>query len=130
MLCPNPFQVGEVVEGGLWDGRGRDVETVERFGNGEPSGFEPVGGVGGIPGGDLSFDQGAQHFLRCPPLNLRGDHYFGGVASDSRQLQAAQRGVQIGGQVRDLSGWRRFRCTRCGGHEVTVASLMAVDAVG
>ena len=96
----DPFQRGEVVQGGAGDGAGGPVELVEGLGDRERGGLHPGPGVGGVAGGDLGLDQGAQQFLRCPPLGLRGDQQLGGELAHRGELEPAQPGGQVGGQRR------------------------------
>jgi len=56
----DPFQGSEVVQGGAGDRGDAAVELLQGLGDRERGGFEPGAGVGGVAGGDLGFDQGAQ----------------------------------------------------------------------
>ena len=96
----DPFQGGQVVEGGGRDRRGGDVELVEAFGDREVGGLVAGSGVGGVAAGDLGFDEGAQEVLWAPALGFGRDQQFGGDGSHGGQLQAAQTGDQVGGQRR------------------------------
>jgi hypothetical protein len=69
---------------------------------GECGGFEPGGGVGCVAGGDLGVDQGAEQFLGCPPLGLRGEQELGGQVAHRGELEPPQPGFQ----VRCQRGWR------------------------
>jgi hypothetical protein len=116
VLGTNPFQAGQVVDSGLRDRGGSDIKTVDAFGDGERGGFEPVGFVGRIAGGDLGLDQGAQHFLGGPALCLGGQQDLGGTAAHRRQLEPPDPSVQIGGKRRNRLGDNSFRAD-CGAHE-------------
>ena len=103
----DPFQGGEVVQG-----RGRDaghgaVELVEGLDQRERRGLEPGGGVGGVAGGDLGLDEGAQQLLRCPALGLGGAQQLGGQLTHRGQLEPAQPVDQIGCEHRCLAGHDR-----------------------
>jgi hypothetical protein len=105
LFAADPFQAGQVVEGGLGDrGRG-DVKVLHALGDRE-SGLAHAGpGVGLIAGGDFGVDQGAQELFGVPPLGLRGDQQLGSQAAHRGQFQASEPGVEVGGQRR-----------RCGAH--------------
>ena len=62
--------------------------------------FIRVAGVGGVAGGDLGVDQGAQQFLGCPPLGLGGDQQLGGELAHGGELEPAQPGGEVGCQRR------------------------------
>ena len=94
----DPFQRGEVVQGGGRDAGHGAVELVEGLDHRERCGLEPGGGVGGVAGGDLGLDEGAQQFLGCPPLGLRGAQQFRGELAYRGQLEPAQPVDQVGGQ--------------------------------
>ncbi len=100
----DPFQRGEVVQGRAGDRARCAVQLVEGLDHGERRCFHPGPGVGGVAGGDLGVDQGAQQFLGCPPLGLRGDQQLGGELPDSGQLEPAQPGGDVGGQRRRGGG--------------------------
>ena len=76
------------------------VELVEGLDDRERRGLEPGAGVGGVPGGDLGLDQGAQQLLGCPPLGLRGAQQFRGEVTHRGQLEPAQPVGEIGRQRR------------------------------
>ena len=104
------------------DRGGGEVELVEGLGDRERGGLEPGAGVGGVAGGDLGLDQGAQELLGGPALGLGGEQQLGGEAAHRGQLQPAQPVVQVGRQRR----WGR-------GHDglpITVSSVSVVDPVG
>ena len=97
----DPFQRGEVVQGGRRGWRRRSGPA--RRGSWSPGTrrfFMPGPGVGGVAGGDLGLDQGAQQLLGCPPLGLRGDQQLGGELPHRGELQPAQPGGEVGGQRR------------------------------
>jgi hypothetical protein len=96
----DPLQGPEVVEGG--SGHRGDCEVVlgEGLGDGE-SGLAASGAcVGGVPGGDLGLDQGAEELLGVPPLRLGGDQQFGCEPAHGGHLQPFQAVVEVGGQRR------------------------------
>jgi hypothetical protein len=115
ILGANPFQAGQVVKCGLGDRRGGHVEALESLEDGERGGFEAVGGVGGIAGGDLGLDQGAQHLFGGPALGLGHLQYLGCGAAHRSEFEPAQPGIQIRGQERDRFGSNSFRAGS-GGH--------------
>ena len=96
----DPFQRGEVGEGGLGDGGYAQVEFVQGLGHRERGGFEAGPGVGGVAGADLGFDQDAQQLLGCPPLGFRGEQQLGGEAAHRGQLEPPQALGEVGGQRR------------------------------
>ena len=99
LLCAYPFQAGQVVEHLAAGSRRRRRRTTSRvLVTGNAGGLESVDDVGGIPGGQLGFDQGAQHLFGGPALGLGGEQHFGCGAADRGQFQPAQPGVEIGGQ--------------------------------
>src|SRR5262249_51133190 len=78
LLCRDPPQGGEVIQGRTGDGAGGPVQLVEGLDDGERRYFHPGPGVGGVAGGDLGVDQGPQQLFGGPPLGLRGDQQVGG----------------------------------------------------
>ena len=72
------------------------VELVEGLDDRERRGLEPGAGVGGVAGGDLGLDQGAQQLLGCPPLGLGGEHQLRGELAHRGQLEPAQPGGEMG----------------------------------
>ena len=87
----DPFQRGQVVERGRRDrGRRRRSNSSRVLSDRERRGLEPGAGVGGVAGGDLGLDQGAQQLLGCPPLGLRGEQQLGGELAHRGQLEPAQ----------------------------------------
>ena len=60
----DPLQAGEVVQGGFRDRGHALVELFEGLGHRERRGLQAGAGVGGVTGGDLGLDQGAQQ-LGC-----------------------------------------------------------------
>ena len=83
-LCADPFQArsgSRTWPAGSTTRRRRSSSMVLVTGN--VGGLEPVGGVGGVPGGDLGLDQGAEHLFRGPALGLGGEQHLGGDAAGS-----------------------------------------------
>jgi site-specific DNA recombinase len=103
----DPFQRGQVGEGGRRDGGGAQVELFQRLGHRERGVAQPGPGVGGVAGGDLGLDQGAEQFFRGPPLGLRGQQELGGEPPHRGHFQPAQPLGQVGGQRRDGRGHDR-----------------------
>ena len=87
-----------------WDGGGGDVELVEGLGDRERGLPHPGADVGGVAGGDLGLDQGAQELLGGPALGLGGDQQLGGELAHRGQFQPPQPGGQVGGQRRCRRG--------------------------
>jgi hypothetical protein len=106
--CADPFESGEVVHRRLRDAGRGDFEAVEGLGDGEAGGAVTAAAVGVVACGDLGFDEGAQHLFGLPPLGLGGLQDLGCGASHCRELEAAQSGLEVGGE----RGW-------CGGHDDT-----------
>ena len=79
------------------------VELVEGLGHREPGRPASGAGVGGVAGGDLGLDQGAQQLLGGPALGLGGDQQLGGELGASRPASA---GVS---PVVEVRGQRRVR---------------------
>jgi hypothetical protein len=112
---PDPFQRGQVVQRRQeYRGHGA-VELVEGLGNREHRDLEPVTGVGGVAGGDLSLDQGAQELLGIPALRLRGHQQLGAswrmVANFNRRNPSTRSGASTGAVV-VMSGPRSSRLRR------------------
>ena len=109
--CADPFQRGQVAEGGRRDGGGGEIEVAEGLGDREGCLPHPVPGVGLVPGGDLGFDEGAQELLGVPPLGAGGDQESGArrriAASLSRRSPAVRSAASGGGAV--LTGPHRRR---------------------
>lgn len=51
--------------------------------------------------GELGFDQCPQDFLRCPPLCLGDEQYFGCGAADRSKFESPQPGNEISRQIRN-----------------------------
>ena len=96
----DPFQRGQVGEGGRRDGGGTQVELLQSLGHRERGVLQPGPGVGGVAGADLGLDQGPQQPLRCPPLGLGGQEQLGAsrriAASFSRRSPSARSGASGG----------------------------------
>jgi cytochrome P450 len=118
--CPDPLERGQVVERRLRDRGGCDVELGQRLGHRERGRAHPVAGVGGVPGGDLGLDEGAQELLRGPALGLRGDQQLRGELAHRGELEPAQPVDQVGGQ----RGWGR------GHDELPTAALPVPPTAG
>ena len=86
----DPLEGGEVVEGRLRDRGHGEVELVEGLGDRERRGLEPGAGVGGVAGGDLGLDEGAQQLFGRPALGLRGAQHLGGESAHRGELEPAQ----------------------------------------
>ena len=93
--------------------RRRSGRIVEGLGDREPGLAAAGGGVGGVPGGDLGLDQGAQELLRAPPLRLRGDQQLGCESAHRGHLQPFQPVVQVGGQRRRAGAVTTASPPRC-----------------
>ena len=104
LLGADPFQGGEVVQGGAGDRARGAVQFVQRLGHRERSGLHPGPGVGCLTGGDLGVDQGPQQFLGCPPLGPGGDQQLGGELPHRSELEPAQSGGDVGRQLRRRGG--------------------------
>jgi hypothetical protein len=66
LLGANPLEAGQVVEGGLWNRGGLDLELVQALADGEAGDLDPCLQVGLIAGRDLGLDEGAEELVRCP----------------------------------------------------------------
>ncbi len=95
LLGADPLEAGQIVHGGLGDGGVRHFEGVEGLDGGKGRGFEPSRLIGGVAGGDLGFDEGAQELLGGPALCLGGLQEFGCQRSDTGELEAGESCEQV-----------------------------------
>src|SRR5207253_8677615 len=82
-----PLQRGQVVERRAWNGRGCDVEAVQRLGGWEAGLLETDLSVGLVSTSDLGSDQGAQYVLGRPALGTRRLEHLSRLRADGGQPQ-------------------------------------------